>query len=179
MPVLATVLDRITWSYANLARPRAALTDGADRYLRVHHMIRAWLFKRLRNGEMALRSLFDDEREKSLAERRCVYCIGVARLSLDHLIPRCLGGADEGANLLLACRPCNSAKGGRDLLKWYALRGEFVPILLLRRYSKLAAGAAADATMLDRPLDDPDVRVLPVRIDLLPLEFPPLRELRL
>lgn len=34
-----------------------------------------------------------------------------ADLTLDHFIPRALGGTNEYSNLFTACRPCNSRKG--------------------------------------------------------------------
>lgn len=43
----------------------------------------------------------------------CRYCGAVEWLSVDHVIPRCNGGGDEAASLVVACRSCNSRKGGR------------------------------------------------------------------
>lgn len=59
---------------------------------------------------------------------RCVYCGATAETSgahlhLDHLTPHVLGGADAAANLVLACRACNSARQDRSLSAWCALRG--------------------------------------------------------
>jgi len=35
------------------------------------------------------------------------------RLSVDHIVPRTLGGSDSLDNLQVLCSSCNSAKGGR------------------------------------------------------------------
>ena len=44
----------------------------------------------------------------------CCYCgqaiIAPAKLSLDHVHPRGLGGADDHTNLVTCCIPCNSDK---------------------------------------------------------------------
>lgn len=46
---------------------------------------------------------------------RCVYCASTAEtsgapLQLDHVLPRCKGGADVASNLVTACRPCNASR---------------------------------------------------------------------
>lgn len=33
--------------------------------------------------------------------------------TVDHVVPRCLGGGDTNRNGVLACGPCNSRKGAR------------------------------------------------------------------
>ncbi len=43
----------------------------------------------------------------------CQYCGSTKNLTIDHLIPRCKGGADSWCNLLLACSKCNTVKGYR------------------------------------------------------------------
>lgn len=43
----------------------------------------------------------------------CRYCGGAApdvELTVDHVVPKALGGGDEPGNLVTACRPCNSGK---------------------------------------------------------------------
>jgi len=47
---------------------------------------------------------------------RCVYC-GTAsgRLTLDHVIPRSLGGESVWENVVTSCAPCNLRKGNRLL----------------------------------------------------------------
>lgn len=42
----------------------------------------------------------------------CHYC-GRPATTADHLIPKARGGTDDEANLVAACRACNSRKGPR------------------------------------------------------------------
>ena len=49
-------------------------------------------------------------------EHRCQYCgrrLPVSQLSLDHVIPRSLGGETTWDNVVCACLGCNVKKGGR------------------------------------------------------------------
>lgn len=55
----------------------------------------------------------------------CVYCGATAEtagaaMHLDHLTTRKRGGADTAANLVVACRRCNSARGNMTLAQWAA-----------------------------------------------------------
>jgi len=43
----------------------------------------------------------------------CQMCGSEERLSVDHIIPRVLGGNDSLSNLQCLCSSCNSSKGGR------------------------------------------------------------------
>jgi 5-methylcytosine-specific restriction endonuclease McrA len=46
----------------------------------------------------------------------CQYCgIRIGNLTLDHVIPRRLGGAYSWENLVTACELCNHRKGGRTI----------------------------------------------------------------
>ncbi len=51
----------------------------------------------------------------------CVYCYTEfethADLTLDHVIPKTLGGSNEDFNLVLACANCNRNKGGKNEIK--------------------------------------------------------------
>ncbi|RAL98941.1 HNH endonuclease [Agrobacterium sp. MS2] len=47
----------------------------------------------------------------------CVYC-GNPATSIDHVDPRCNGGSNDIENLVPACIPCNSSKGGKLLKDW-------------------------------------------------------------
>ena len=43
----------------------------------------------------------------------CQMCGTEERLSVDHIVPRSLGGDDNASNLQVLCSSCNSSKGGR------------------------------------------------------------------
>ena len=43
----------------------------------------------------------------------CQMCGTEERLSVDHIVPRHLGGDDNPSNLQVLCSSCNSGKGGR------------------------------------------------------------------
>jgi 5-methylcytosine-specific restriction endonuclease McrA len=178
VPELTTVRDRIAWSYAMLARAHAALDEGATGYRQLHHIIRARTFKGLRTGAMAMRSIWDDERVRLLAPQACTYCGATAALAVDHLVPRSRGGEDGGENLVIACRPCNSRKGARDLMTWMEAEGRFPSVFVLRRWLKLCAAACAQAAVPDRPLAEA-AGTVPFDLDRLPTSFPPLATLRL
>jgi 5-methylcytosine-specific restriction endonuclease McrA len=42
---------------------------------------------------------------------RCRHCGGTHELTVDHVIPKALGGTNSRTNLQLLCRECNQAKG--------------------------------------------------------------------
>lgn len=49
-------------------------------------------------------------------ENRCQYCarkLPTSQLSLDHVVPRSRGGKSTWTNVVTACTPCNTRKGGR------------------------------------------------------------------
>ena len=92
-------------------------------------------------------------------------------------MPRHLGGPDVGDNLIWACRKCNSSKGPQDLLAWYGSRDEFPPLLLLRRYLKLAIELCIDGDMMDRPVVE--AGGLRMEIARVPQKYPPPGELKL
>jgi hypothetical protein len=57
-----------------------------------------------------------DEVRRAVYERDgyvCLICSATDDLTLDHIHPYSLGGADTYDNLRTLCRPCNSAKGAR------------------------------------------------------------------
>ena len=70
----------------------------------------------------------------------CTYCEAPAT-SVDHVVPRALGGSDDPANLVPACTWCNSSKCHTQLDEWLAsTAGERAS----RSYNYLAYGAIAD-----------------------------------
>ncbi len=169
--------EKLIDMYANLAMAHFAVASQATAYSRSHYAIRSRFRSKLRSGEWRFSSLADDERLKMTYPQACCYCGSIRRLSLDHLIPTFRGGDDSGDNLVWACRSCNSAKGARDLLEWYGHRSEFPPLLLLRRYLKLAFRSLEARGLLDLPPDQSEPS--PFALHALPDRFPPPTELRL
>jgi len=179
LPTPQTVREQIAWSYANLARAHAALDDGVSVYQTHHHVIRSKLYRGLLTGTMAMRSLYDDERLKMTFPQACYYCGSRTHLTVDHLIPRLRGGADEADNLIWACRACNSSKCGNDMLAWMVSKGMFPALLLLRRYIKIAARYCAQHDLMETELASIAHIEMPFDVTLLPTKFPALEELKL
>lgn len=75
----------------------------------------------------------------------CVYCtqwVSVEHASLDHLIPRAIGGSDHRTNLTYACSPCNRERGMTPLLRWLdglTIPAERLEKLLVQYFDALIA----------------------------------------
>jgi 5-methylcytosine-specific restriction endonuclease McrA len=81
-------------------------------HIAVPRIIRLLFYDRLPRNEVKFnrRNIF--ARDKNT----CQYCgkrFSTAELSLDHIIPRTLGGAACWENIVCACMKCNIKKGGR------------------------------------------------------------------
>ncbi|WP_305982542.1 HNH endonuclease [Roseivirga thermotolerans] len=176
---IETVKEQIFWSYANLAMAHTAVERKQEKFGTFNYMIRAKLFKGLKEGSMNMRTIFDDEKIKLQTGEICNYCGSADKLALDHIFPQKLGGKDDAENLIFACRTCNSSKGKKDLMEWMAFRGQFLPLMIIRRYLKLAFNYCNENGLLDKQIDDLMEMELPFRIDLLPTTFPKPTELTL
>jgi len=78
----------------------------------VPRIVRLLGYDRLPRHEVKLnrRNLFARDRNV------CQYCgkhFSSAELSIDHVVPRIMGGVDSWTNLVCACISCNARKGGR------------------------------------------------------------------
>lgn len=173
----ATVAELLYWSYANLAMAHSAVSANAMSFGQVHFMIRARLYKGLNAGTMKIGSLADDERLKMILPQACCYCASRDRLSVDHLIPTKRGGADTGDNLVWACRSCNSSKCATDALEWLAQRNQFPPLLLLRRYLKLAVELCQERQLMDSRIES--ALELPFALSAVPTSYPTPAHLKL
>lgn len=113
-------------------------------------------------------------RVRAAARDRCGYCLSpqrlvMARLEIEHIIPRSKGGGNEESNLWLSCPLCNRFKS--DHTEWSdAVTGLTVPLFNprtqnwfehfqwtsdgLRIIGKTPAGRATAALL--RLADDPD-----------------------
>ena len=134
-------------------------------------MIRARLSKGLRLGNMKIRTLFDDEKEK-MANSSCCYCGSGDNLSIDHLLPRKRGGSDSGDNLILACQHCNSSKNMKDMLEWFLAREQFPPIAVFRRYLKLLSRYCDEHDLWNVDLSNERITSCPYSVRCLPVAFP-------
>lgn len=174
---IATIGELLHWSYANLAMAHSAVTARVEKYGRLQFMIRSRLYAGLNKGSMNIGSIVDDERLRLVLPRACCYCGDHGRLSVDHLLPTKRGGPDSGDNLVWACRSCNSSKGARDVLEWLAGRNQFPPILLLRRYLKLAIEISRERDLISAPLSE--APELPFSLSAIPRVYPAPPKLRL
>ena len=80
--------------------------------IQVPRIIRLLIYDRLpqRTVKFNRRNIFARD------ENRCQYCgrkHPTSELSLEHVIPRSLGGKSTWANIVCACTGCNKKKGGR------------------------------------------------------------------
>lgn len=148
-----------------------ALKNSHKEYETLDYMIRAKLYKQLCSGNMNISTLYDDEKYK-LSNICCCYCGCTEHLTLDHLVPKFSGGEDSGDNIVYACKACNSSKNKHDLIVWVEKRNDFPPIIVLRRYLKLAFKYFESTEILDLPIVELIKHVDIFRIDLLPYEFP-------
>ncbi|MGH9845107.1 MAG: HNH endonuclease [Blastocatellia bacterium] len=174
---ITTVGESLHWSYANLAMAHSAVTANVEKYGRTQFMIRARLYAGLNKRSMNIGALAEDERLKMVLPQACCYCGSCDFLSVDHLIPTKRGGANTGENLVWACRSCNSSKCARDALEWLAERNQFPPLLLLRRYLKLAIEVCRERNLMDTPLAE--APGLPFVLSAIPKAYPKPSELRL
>ncbi len=105
------------WREASAARARAKGPDDdfirAVRFvLQVPRVVRLLDYDRLPKPKVKF------NRRNILARdgHRCQYCgrrFVTAKLSLDHVLPRCRGGQATWENIVCACLGCNLRKGGR------------------------------------------------------------------
>jgi len=167
---IKTIGELLHWSYANLAMAHAAITAKSQKYGRTEFIIRARLYKGLNSQSMRIGPLADDERLKMLLPQACCYCGSKDKLEADHLIPTKRGGANTGDNLVWACHICNRSKSARDALEWLQKRDIFPPILLLRRYLKLAIEISHEKNVINTLLID--APILPFSLTAVPRSFP-------
>ncbi len=172
---LATVGQRLYWAYANLGMAHAALSKRRVEYVRMDYIIRHKLYSGLLDGTMNLGSLKDDERLKLQLPQVCCYCGNDTKLTLDHLIPTLKGGSHAADNIVWACQPCNSSKGAVDLVEWHQKAGRFPPLLLLRRYLKIAINHCIENGYMGLGIED--CVPLPFSLQAIPVEFPKLSDL--
>lgn len=152
---------------------------GVDKYDKTSFMIRSRLYKGLKNGNMHVRSFFDDERYKLKNGACCVYCGSLTNISVDHMLSKAHGGSDCSDNLVCCCRHCNSSKCDSDLMEWYNARNDFPPLLVLRRYLKLVYQFCISENMMGCSIEMSDDSEWPFKLKNIPTDFPSPDRLKL
>ena len=166
------VREQIYWAYANLAMAHTAVDKKQEKYNRFNYMIRAKLFKGLKDGTMNMRTIFDDEKIKLQTGQICNYCGSTEKLALDHIFSQRSGGKDNAENLIFACRTCNSSKGKKDLMEWMNFKEKFLPLMIIRRYLKLTFNYCKEHSLIDKNIEEIKKLELPFKIELLPTSYP-------
>ena len=82
------------------------------RFIAVPRIIRLFQYDRMprRQVKLTRRNIYARD------NNRCQYCgnrFPTRELTLDHVVPRVQGGQNTWSNLVCACVPCNTRKGGR------------------------------------------------------------------
>lgn len=78
------------------------------------------LRRRYKDGRQALAHEIGEIFESYLG--MCAYCFSSPATTVDHIIALASGGDNSPANLVPACRSCNSSKGKKSILQWLAGR---------------------------------------------------------
>jgi 5-methylcytosine-specific restriction endonuclease McrA len=79
--------------------------------------------------------------------RQCAYCGATeTRLEIDHVQARSRGGSNRVSNLVLACHPCNEAKGNQEIRDFLSGKPDVLKQVLAKIKKPLADTAAVNAT---------------------------------
>lgn len=167
-----SVRDLLYWSYANLAMAHHAVSHNETNYSRVSFMVRSRLYRGLSTNTMSFGSILDDEKIKVRFGDRCAYCGSMDAISIDHVLPRVKYDGDYADNLVRVCNKCNSSKEAKDLVVWFTSKGEFPPLLILRRYLKLVYRYCCDKGLIDLKIEELSKMDLPFSINTIPIDYP-------
>lgn len=130
-PAVKTIRDLIYWEYAKLISGSAV--GDRKNYGFVMHT-----YQKLRTQQIKPSDILRENRHLFESGRVCAYCGSKENLEWEHVIPRVKVNIDTIDNQVLACHPCNMAKGGRDPFEWYGLEKRYkVPRVVLGKYLKL------------------------------------------
>jgi 5-methylcytosine-specific restriction endonuclease McrA len=58
-------------------------------------------------------------------DNECAYCGSSEDLTIDHIIPRSLGGSDTTKNVVCCCQKCNADKSHTEVEIWYFQKNFF------------------------------------------------------
>lgn len=79
------------------------------------------------------------------------YGFNSSRATIEHRIPKCLGGSETWKNKVMTCDPCNNMKGQLSEEEYLSELGAFDnDVLALRRYRRKARNERAEANKVNR-----------------------------
>lgn len=126
-----TIRDLIYWEYAKLIAGSAV--GDRKNYGFIMHM-----YQKLRKEQIKPSDILRENKKIFESGKVCAYCGSEKDLQWEHVIPRVKVNIDTIDNQVLACRPCNMKKGGRDPFEFYGLERKYqVPRIVLGKYLKL------------------------------------------
>ena len=80
-------------------------------------------------------------------ERRCAYCSAEnVPLQVEHIHPKASGGTNRISNLCLACEPCNTKKGTKDIKIFLAKKPDVLKKILAQAKRPLKDATAVNST---------------------------------
>ena len=125
-----TIRDIIYWQYSKLM----GKSSGHEK----DYGFIMSQFKKLQTGKISWSGSVREYVRDLERDKVCIYCGSEEDLSVDHLIPRSLGGPDIGDNAILACKSCNASKSNKGVYEWYGLeRRNEIPRVVEGKYLKL------------------------------------------
>ncbi|WP_204101770.1 MULTISPECIES: HNH endonuclease, partial [Spirulina sp. CCY15215] len=79
--------------------------------------------------------------------RKCSYCNAEnIPLQVEHIHPKAKGGTNRISNLCLACEPCNTKKGTKDVNIFLAKKPEVLKRILSQAKRPLRDASAVNST---------------------------------
>lgn len=105
---------------------RAEVVEASDKALRSERLVIVVpsIVRLIRYVRVPYKALAVTRHNLALRDGgRCGYCAKPGAGTIDHIVPRSLGGCHTWENVVLACRSCNAKKGSRTLsqLGWSLL----------------------------------------------------------
>jgi len=147
-----TLQDLLYWQYAKIISG----ASGAGKRQYAFVMDR---FTKLRGGQISWNTIREYVKERE-DPSHCIFCNASGTLTLDHLVPRSLGGPQDEKNAAWVCGSCNSSKGARGLYEYWTdkagLKGAKydVPRIAEGKYLKLLHEVLAPGGYLAWTQDD-------------------------
>jgi hypothetical protein len=130
----------------------------------------AYFLNRLQDFDSTLRKHVSPDIIFDIARRYTCYGCGKGRktddrlkLTVDHVVPRALGGKDSAENAALLCKRCNPSKNDFDLPEWWAIQGKTLEMLdldVLTVYIRNMFRLLSDEDRLYEPAPGPTLWLL-------------------